>query len=73
MKFRLNKVMLPIEIASEKAGVLFDLAEKVPVIGGLLKTVLVLVVVSLLGIIVLLGMASFVFVAFFLNDLATGG
>ncbi len=73
MKFRLNKVILPFEIASEKLGVLFELCEKVPVIGGLLKFLLMVVALILFGGLILLGMAAFVGVAFFLNNLATGG
>jgi len=73
MKFQLNKIILPVEIASERLGVAFEKLEKIPVAGGFLKFLLMMVVVAFVGLLLLLGMSGFVFFAFFLNDLAQGG
>ena len=73
MKFRLNKVILPFEVASEKLGATFEVLDDVPVVGGFLKFLLVLLVLAIIGVLLLLGMAGFVGLALFLNNLATGG
>ncbi len=72
MQFRLNKVILPFEIASEKMGAAFEVLDRVPVVGGLLKFLLMMGAVAVVGGLLLLGMAGFVFLAFFLNELASG-
>ncbi len=73
MKFRLNKVVEPIERFFEGVGYLNEQFEKVPVVGGLLKFLLIIAILSVVFLVVLLVLGGLALFALLLQELASGG
>jgi len=72
MRFRINKVVEPIERFFEGVGYLNEQFEKVPVVGGLLKLLLICVILTVVFGVVLLVLGGLALFALLLNDLAGG-
>lgn len=72
MRFRLNKVIEPVERFFEGVGYLNEQFEKVPVVGGLLKLLLIVAILAVVFGIILLVLGGLAIFALLLNDLAGG-